>query len=245
MDNSLLVGLSQQLAAYRSMDVIANNLANISTPAFKRESVKFEEFVQQVQPSEGQSGPQSISFVKDTGIVRDMSEGQLETTGAPFDLAINGQGYFVVQTAAGERYTRNGHLSLNADGQLVTNSGDPVVGDGGPITITNEDGTVHIAADGTVSGQNGQIGKLRVVDFANDRVLKKEGASLYSTGQSPTTAAGSQIAQGMLETSNVEPVIEISHMIDVMRAYQATATLTQSQEDLKRQAIDKLGSVPN
>ena len=92
---------------------------------------------------------------------------------------------------------------------------------------------------------NGQIGKMRVVDFANDRALKKEGASLYSTAQTPTTADGSQIAQGMLETSNVEPVIEISHMIDVMRAYQATTTLTQSQEDLKRQAIDKLGSVPN
>ncbi len=245
MDNSLLVSLSQQLAAYRSMDVIANNLANISTPAFKRESVKFEEFVQQVQPSEEQSGPQTVSFVQDTGIMRDLTEGRLETTGAPFDLAINGKGYFVVQTSAGDRYTRNGHLSLNADGNLVTDSGDPVLGDGGPITITNEDGDVHIAADGTVSGLNGQIGKLRMVDFANDRALTKEGASLYSTSQNPTAVEGSQITQGMLEASNVEPVIEISHMIDVMRAYQATSTLTQSQEDLKRQAIDKLGSVPN
>ncbi len=245
MDNTLLVSLSQQLAAYRSMDVIANNLANLSTPAFKREAVKFEEFVQQVQPSEGESGPQTVSFVKDTGVMRDLNEGRLETTNAPFDLAINGKGYFVVQTAGGERYTRNGHLSLNADGQLVTDSGDPVVGDGGPITITNDDGDVHIAADGTVSGKQGQIGKLRVVNFANERALQKEGASLYSTSQSPTAADGARIAQGMLESSNVEPVLEISHMIEVMRAYQATATLTQSQADLKRQAIDKLGSVPN
>lgn len=245
MDNSLLVSLSQQLAAYRSMDVIANNLANISTPAFKRESVKFEEFVQQVQPSEEQSGPQTVSFVQDTGVVRDLNEGRLETTGAPFDLAINGKGYFVVQTSAGDRYTRNGHLSLNADGNLVTDSGDPVLGDGGPITITNEDGDVHVAADGTVSGKNGQIGKLRLVDFANERALTKVGASLYSTSQTPTTADGAQITQGMLEASNVEPVIEISHMLEVMRAYQATTTFTQSQEDLKRQAIDKLGSIPN
>jgi flagellar basal-body rod protein FlgF len=245
MDNALLVSLSQQLAAYRSMDVIANNLANLSTPAFKRESVKFEEFVQQVQPSEGQNGPQTVSFVKDTGVVRDLSEGHLETTGAPFDLAINGKGYFAVQTSGGERYTRNGHLSLNSEGQLITDSGDAILGDGGAITITNEDGDIHIAADGTISGKNGQIGKLRVVTFANERALKKEGASLYSTSQSPTAAEDTKITQGMLETSNVEPVIEISHMIDVMRAYQATATLTQSQEDLKRQAIDKLGSVPN
>jgi flagellar basal-body rod protein FlgF len=245
MDNTLLVSLSQQLAAYRSMEVIANNLANLSTPAFKREAVKFEEFVQQVQPSEDQSGPQTVSFVQDTGVVRDLSEGRLERTGAPYDLAINGKGYFVVQTAAGDRYTRNGHLTLNGDGQLITDSGDAIQGDGGPITITADDGDIHVAADGTVSGKQGQIGKFKVVDFANERALQKEGDSLYSTAQSPTTMANAQIMQGTLETSNVEPVIEISRMIDVMRAYQATATLAQSQDDLKRQAIDKLGSMPN
>ena len=153
MDNTLLVSLSQQLAAYRSMDVIANNLANLSTPAFKRETATFEEFVQQVQPSEGQSGPQTISFVKDTGVVRDLNEGRLEPTGAPFDLAINGKGYFVAQTANGERYTRNGHFMLDADGQIVTGDGYPVAGDGGAITITPDDGDIHIAADGTVSGK--------------------------------------------------------------------------------------------
>jgi flagellar basal-body rod protein FlgF len=242
MDNTLLVSLSQQLAAYRSMDVIANNLANLSTPAFKREAVKFEEYVAQVAPSEGQTGTQSVSFVKDTGVVRDLNDGKLETTSAPFDLALNGKGYFAVQTASGERYTRNGHLMLNADSQLVTSEGDPILGDGGPVTITPDDGDIHIAADGTMSGKLGQIGKLRVVDFADERALKKEGASLYSTSQSPTAATNAKIQQGMIETSNVEPVIEISHMIDVMRAYQATATLTQSQEDLIRQAIDKLGS---
>ena len=243
MDNTLLVSLSHQIAAYRSMDVIANNLANLSTPAFKREAVKFEEFVQQVQPSEDQTGARTVSFVKDTGVVRDLSEGRMETTRAPFDLAINGKGYFAVQTAAGERYTRNGHLALNADGELVTDTSDPILGDGGPITITVDDGDVHIAADGTVSGAKGQIGKLRVVDFANERALQKEGASLYATDESPTAAANTKIVQGMLESSNVEPVIEISHMIEVMRAYQATATLSQSEEDLKRQAIDKLGTV--
>lgn len=246
MDNALLVSLSQQLAAYRSMDVIANNLANLSTPAFKREAVKFEELVQQVRPCEDQKGPQTLSFVQDTGVVRDLSEGRLETTGAPYDLAINGKGYFVVQTAAGERYTRNGHLTLNGDGQLITDSGDAIQGDGGPIAVTVDDGDIHIAADGTVSGKQGQMGKLRVVDFADERALRKEGDSLYSTSQSPAAAtASTKIMQGTLETSNVEPVIEISRMIDVMRAYQTTTNLVQSQEDMKRQAIDKLGSIPN
>src|ERR1700756_4956197 len=98
MDNSLLVSLSHQLAAYRSMDVIANNLANVSTPGFKRESAKFEEFIAQVKPSESQKGPQTLSFVKDAGNVRDISAGEMQNTGAPFDVAINGNGYFAVQT---------------------------------------------------------------------------------------------------------------------------------------------------
>lgn len=246
MDNALLVSLSQQLAAYRSMDVIANNLANLSTPAFKRETVKFEEIVQQVGPAGGRSGPQTLSFVQDRGVVRDLSEGRLERTGAPYDLAINGRGYFVVQTEAGERYTRNGHLSLNGDGQLITDSGDPIQGDGGPIVVTVDDGDISIAADGTITGKQGQMGKLRVVDFADEHALQKEGESLYSTAQSPMAAkASSRIMQGTLETSNVEPVIEISRMIDVMRAYQAMANLAQTQSDLKRQAIEKLGSTPS
>src|SRR5690349_5908069 len=99
MDNTLLVGLSHQLASYRSMDVIANNLANVSTPAFKKETVQFEEFIKQIPSEEGDdSGPHQVSFVQDRGVVRDLSEGRFETTNAPFDLAINGSGYFTVST---------------------------------------------------------------------------------------------------------------------------------------------------
>ncbi len=246
MDNSLLISLSQQLASFRSMDVIANNLANVSTPAYQREEPTFQEYVTQVPPAEGQTGTQTLSFVKDAGVVRDLSEGHFETTNAPFDMALHGKGFFVVQTANGDRYTRNGHFGLDASGQIVTSNGDPVQGDGGAITVTPDDGEVHIAQDGTVSGKNGTIGKIRVVDFANPRALVKEGASLYAAdGQSPVTADSFALQSGMLESSNVSPVVEISHMIEVMRAYQATASLSQSQEDLMRQAIDKLGSMPN
>ncbi|MBI1328810.1 MAG: flagellar basal-body rod protein FlgF [Alphaproteobacteria bacterium] len=242
MDNSLLVSLSHQLASYRSMDVIANNIANVSTPAYKREAVKFEEYVANVQGSESDSGPVPVSFVQDKGVVRDLNEGRIEATHAPFDFAVNGKGYFVVNTANGERYTRNGHFQLDGSGRVVTSEGDAVMGEGGEITVTADDGDIHVAEDGTISGKQGQLGKLRLVNFDNERALQKEGASLYTTTQSPTPADG-KIRQGMLETSNVEPVIEISHMIEVMRAYQATANLTQSQEDMMRQAIDKLGSV--
>lgn len=244
MDNTLLVSLSHQLASYRAMDVIANNLANMSTPAYKREAVQFKQYVEQLPTTAGQSGPQTISFVQDAGVLRDMREGQLTRTGAPFDLAINGRGFFPVQTANGTRYTRNGHFSLNAQGQLVTDSGHPLLGEGGPITITPDDGDIHVARDGTITGKHGQLGKLRVVDFANPSTLTKEGASLYATSETAQPVTGSAIEQGMIETSNVQPVVEMSHMLEVMRNYQATASLTQSREALMRQAIDKLGSIP-
>lgn len=246
MDNTLLVGLSHQLASFRSMDVIANNLANVSTPAFKRESVQFQEYIQELPAVEGEeAGPHRISFVQDRGVVRDLGEGKFETTNAPFDLAINGSGYFVVTTPNGDRYTRNGHFMLDADGRLVTEDGNAVQGDGGEINIQPDSGEISIAEDGTVSGKQGQIGKIRLVAFNNERQMKKEGSSLYSTQEAPLAATSVKITQGMIETSNVQPVIEISHMIEVMRAYQATANLSQSQEDLMRQAIDKLGGMPN
>jgi flagellar basal-body rod protein FlgF len=249
MDNSLLVSLSQQLAAYRAMDVIANNLANVSTPGFKREAAKFEEFVVQMRPSEEQKGPQSVSFVKDAGVIRDSSQGNVEQTGATYDIAIQGKGYFAVQTSSGVRYTRDGHFSLDANGNLVTSDGYQVQAQNGAITIAPTDGDINISADGTVSsvvrGIGNQLGTLKVVDFADDAALTKEGGNLYSTSQIPTAPTHTSMLQGALETSNVQPVIEISHMIEVMRAYEATATLSKSQEDMMLQAIDKLGQQTN
>jgi flagellar basal-body rod protein FlgF len=245
MDNTLLVSLSQQLAAYRSMDVIANNMANINTSGYKRESMQFAEYVAQVQPSEGETGMQKISFVQDKGTVMDLTQGSLTHTGSQFDLAINGPGYFTVKTAAGNRYTRDGHFTLDANGRVVTEKGDALQGDGGDITVTSDDGDIHIANDGTITGARGQLGQIKLADFANDGALQKEGASLYSTDQTPTVVATPMISQGSLEESNVQPVIEMSHMMDVLRNYQTTASLMQTQEDLMRSAIDKLGAAPN
>jgi len=249
MDNSLLVSLSHQLASYRAIDVIANNIANASTPGFKREAAKFEEFVAMMRPAEGQTGLQPVSFVKDAGVMRDTSQGNIQQTGAIYDIAITGPGYFQVQTPAGMRYTRDGHFSLNNEGNLVTSQGYAVQGDGGAILIAPSDGEIVIAPDGTVSsvlnGVANLLGKLKIVDFANSDALTKQGSNLYSTMQTPTVPANAGVRQGALEASNVQPVIEISHMIEVMRAYEATASLSKSQEDLMRQAIDELGKMPS
>ena len=249
MDNSLLVSLSHQLASYRAMDVIANNIANVSTPGFKREAAKFEEFVAMMRPAEGQTGMQPVSFVKDAGTMRDSSQGNLDQTGATYDVAIAGPGYFQVQTPTGMRYTRDGHFSLNNEGNMVTSQGYAVQGDGGAITIAPTDGQIVVAPDGTISsvlnGVTNLLGKFKVVDFPSTAALVKQGSNLYSTDQTPTVPANVNIRQGAMEASNVQPVIEISHMIEVMRAYEATASLSKSQEDLMRQAINELGQMPS
>ncbi|HEX3811023.1 MAG TPA: flagellar basal-body rod protein FlgF [Rhizomicrobium sp.] len=245
MDATLLVNLSQQLAAYRSMDVIANNLANVSTAGFKRESTKFEEYVQHL-PDDGSNpdGPQALSFVMDRGLVRDTSEGRMDRTGAPYDLAISGKGFFVVKTAAGDRYTRNGHFTLDSQGRISTEGGELLQGEGGEVSVTSDDGDINIAVDGTITGRQGQLGKLRVVQFDNERAMTKDGNSLYSTDQAPTPATTAAIHQGMIESSNVQPVLEISNMLEVMRAYQAATNIADSQDKLSREAIQKLGAAP-
>ena len=246
VENTFLVSLSQQMATNRAMEVIANNLANLSTPAFKRETVDFQQYVTQVPATETEGGGTvNVSFVLDRGVTRDLSDGRLEQTGGMLDLALNGPGYFVVQTPNGDRYTRNGHFQLDEEGHVVTDEGYQVQSDGGAITLQPQDGDLHVAADGTLSTGLQLLGKLRVVTFADERALKKAGSSLYdAAGQTAQAADAVRVRQGMVERSNVEPVIEIAHMIDVLRAYQASSDLMKSGEDLLKQTIEKLGAVP-
>ncbi len=242
MDSTVLVGLSQQLAVSASMDTIANNLANMSTPGFKRDISLFEQYLEPINQSEGETGSNTLALAWNAGTSRDLAPGHIEATNAPYDLAINGSGYFVVQTANGPRYTRDGHFTLDVQGRVVTEDGNPLQGEGGDVTIAPEDGNVTIAKDGTVSGLKGQLGKIQVVQFADETQLVKEGANLYSTTQTPQPATSATVLQGAVESSNVEPVVEMSQMIEVMRAYQSMTALMQSHENLKQSAIDKLAS---
>ena len=170
MNQTMLISLSHQMAAYQAMDSIANNIANVSTPGFKRESPTFQEFVARVKPSEGEKGSQKVSYVQETGVVRDMTEGPMQATGGKFDFAIHGNGYFAIQTANGERYTRNGHFTLDLNGKLSTEGGDEVETQGGALSITPQDSDVNVSQEtglvsATINGTQSQLGKLKVVDF--------------------------------------------------------------------------------
>jgi len=180
VENAFLVGLSQQMAATRAMEIIANNLANLGTPGFKHEGAAFEQYMVPVQATEAEGGGTvNVSFVLDRGVVRDLAPGGMEQTGSLFDMAIDGPGYFVVQAPEGERYTRNGHFRLDGQGQVVTEDGYVVQSDGGAITLQPQDGDLRVGSDGSLSTDLQILGKLRVVTFADERALKKVGSSFY------------------------------------------------------------------
>lgn len=240
MENALLVGLSAQMALRRNMEIIANNLANTSTSGFKREAPVFEELL--VAVDDETAAMREVSFVRDWGVLRDMGPGPLMQTGAPLDVALEGEGFLIVRAAAGERYTRDGHLKLDAQGKLVTTEGDPVLSDGGEITIPPGETDVKIAADGTVSTKQGIAGKLRVVALP-PASLSKEGKNLYSADAAPLPVERTHVLQGMIERSNVEPVVEMTQMIEVLRAYQHSTETLNATDEMIRRATQRLGEV--
>ncbi len=245
MENTLLIGLSRQAALGRQLDVIANNLANVRTSGYKSESLVFEEFLMPVANVNDMTGSdQNLSYVIDNGLARDFSAGSFERTDNDFDLAINGEGWMVVETPDGERYTRNGEFSLNSQGELVNNAGLRVLGEGGPIVFGSEDTGVVFAPDGTVSSSSGEKGRIRLVEFENMAALRKEGENLYSAIVQPNAATSSRVAQGMVERSNVQAILETTRMIQVTRAYVSNAKMMEKVEELRRTSIERLAAVP-
>jgi flagellar basal-body rod protein FlgF len=253
MGNHLLVGLSRQLTLERQMDVVANNVANVNTNGFKADRSLFEEFLTSGAHEDNFVGrDRRISFVQDRGTFKDFSQGASELTKNPLDVAIDGAGFLVVQTPAGERYTRDGGLKINNQGQLVNSSGYPVLGGSGPIVLQPTDKELTIAADGNVTVLEGTNrvdsvrGKLRVVRFADAQKLVKEGSNLYAagTGIGPQPDTASKVQQGFIEKSNVSSVAEMSRMIEVTRAYTSISAMLQQQGDLRKTAIERLADVP-
>ncbi|MBR1199141.1 flagellar basal-body rod protein FlgF [Bradyrhizobium sp. AUGA SZCCT0240] len=253
MENTLLVGLSRQMVLERQMDVVANNVANVNTNGFKADRSLFEQFLRSPAHEDNFQRPdRQVAFVQDRGTFKDFATGASEMTKNPLDVAIDGKGFLVVQTPAGERYTRDGNLQINNQGQLVTQSGYPVMGGSGPIVFQQTDKQITIAPDGNVTVLEGTNridsvrGKLRIVSFADAQKLVKDGGNLYSAGQglAPQADTTSRVNQGYVEKSNVNSVTEMSRMIEITRAYTQISALLQQQSDLHKSAIEKLAEVP-
>jgi flagellar basal-body rod protein FlgF len=252
MENALLVGLSRQMTLQRQLDVVANNIANVNTSGYKSDQSLFEEYLTSGAHEDNFIGrDRRVSYVQDRATFRDFTQGPSELTKNPLDIAINGNGFLAVQTQGGERYTRDGNLQMNNVGQLVTASGDPVLGASGPIVFQPTDHDINISPDGTVTVLEGTSradsvrGKLRLVSFADAQSLLKQGGNLFAAGASaPQQDLKSTVQQGFVEKSNVNAVAEMSRMMEVMRTYTQISTLMQQQNDLQKSAIEKLADVP-
>ena len=217
------------------MDIVANNVANASTTGFKREGIEFDTLLSRPAPN------QSISFVTDRTTYRDPATGPIQPTGNPLDLAIQGSGYFGVQTNDGQtRYTRSGSFHLDAEGRIVTQAGNPVLSDSGSsITIPDTAQDITVTGDGTISVRVDDgvdlavLGKIGVSNFADEQQMQAQGNGLYTTTQTALpTADSAVVAQGSLEQSNVEPVVEMTQMIKIMRTYEQASNL-MSQENTR------------
>jgi len=199
MENAQLVGLARQGTLSRQLDLIANNLANINTGGFKAQKLVFkEQLMAGAQDNSFLKPDRAISFVVDDQNIVDFSAGATQETGNPLDVAINGKGYFTVQTPGGDRYTRNGSFAINSQGQLVTQNNYPVTAGGNPIQFSPNETGISIAADGTISTSQGQRGKLDIVEFDPKQPPIKVGETLFN-GQNPTVSTFPEVVQGRLE----------------------------------------------
>ncbi len=239
MENSIYLGLSRQMVLKTNMDIVANNIANMNTSGFRGQNPVFEEYL-----SDPRYGDDELSFVYDYGQYQMTSPGPMRQTENPLNVALNGPGFMGVQMPGGEiGYTRDGNFQKSADGTLVNSSGWPVMGQGGPITIPASSTEISIDERGMISDQNGTIGQLQIVEFDNVQELEARGNNLYTTDGAFTTATKTTAQQGFLEGSNVNSVVEMTRMIEILRDFQTTQKLLDSEHDRLRSAIQKLTRV--
>lgn len=244
MENAAYVGLSRQMTLRRELDVVANNIANADTNGFKVEQLLVgAELGDRARNAFIRPG---VSFVLDNGVGRDFSAGALSQTGRSLDFAIEGDGaFFKVQDGTSEAYTRDGAFTLDPTGRLTTKQGQAVLGESGEIVLDTTLGEISVGADGTITQDDQVVGRLAVVRFESLGALEKGGDGLYRNASNAvaTEAPEAQIRQGMLEGSNVNPILEITNLIEIQRAYESVTRMIENTNDLSRRSVERLGRV--
>ncbi|NIZ09730.1 flagellar hook-basal body complex protein [Pseudooceanicola sp. HF7] len=226
MDNAGYTTLTRQSGLMREMTVIANNIANAATTGYRQEGLIFSEFVQGTD--DGPSLSMAAARVHNTSF----RQGALTETGSSLDFAIEGEGFFQVQTPEGQMLTRAGSFATSAAGDLVTNDGHPVLDPGGaPIFIPPDAVNLGLAGDGTLSADGAPIGQLGVVRPADPLSLQRHGGTMFSTDGGVEPVDDPRVVQGFIESSNVDAIGQIGRMIQVQRAYELGQTFLEREDD--------------
>lgn len=225
MSNAIYAALARQTGLMTEMQVVANNLANSSTTGYKSDRAIFAEFVAGTR-----NNLSDLSMGTLSGHSYDLEQGGLRFTGGSFDLAVQGEGYFLIETPQGQRLTRAGHFQLNAEAQLIDAAGNRVLNaGGGPIQIPEEATNVSIAGDGTISFEGVIIDQVGVV--APEGQMMRAGNAMFTADDGFQQVEEPKVLQGALEQSNVSPVLEIARMIEVQRAYEAGQAMIEREDD--------------
>lgn len=237
MENSIYIGLSRQMALRDNMDIIANNIANANTPGYRGQNLLFTQFI---SDPKGTDAP--LSMVYDSGAYRDTVSGPVQVTSNPLDIALTGPGFIGVKGQGGKTaYTRDGGFQISPDGTLVTNAGTPVSSKGGStISIPKTSTEIHIDAKGVVSNQSGQLGQIKIVEFADAQKLTPLGNNMYQTTAAEQPATHTTVAEGQIEGSNVKPILEMTRMIETLRNFQAVQGVLDTEHSRIREAIQTL-----
>jgi len=242
MQNITTIALSRLAAQQRAMDVTATNIANAATQGFHAERMVFADWLVRQPAGTEPPGGQILAYTQDRATYRDTRPGPVSHTGNPLDLAIGDvDGFFTVQTPAGPRLTRSGHFELSSTGAIVDGDGNALLDtQGRPMQVAAADGSVSVTGDGTLSGLNGQLGRIGVVRSSAPQSLRPEGARLFVTTEPTAPVAAPKITQGVIEDSNVQPVMELTRMMNDLRAYEFVGQFVQMESDRQQSAIDKL-----
>ncbi|RUS59754.1 flagellar hook-basal body complex protein [Pseudorhodobacter sp. E13] len=235
MESGLYTTLTRQSGLMREMQVVAHNIANISTTGFRREGVVFSEYIKRME------GAPSLSMANGNGRHIDLRQAGLSQTGGTFDLAIQGDGFFLVETAQGQALTRAGSFTPNGEGELVNPDGHRLLDLGGaPIFVPPDAGTVAISTDGTLSANGQPLAQIGLWQPTDPLKLSHQGGTVFaSDGVEPLE--GGTILQGFVEESNVNPISEIARMIAVQRAYELGQGFLDKEDERMRSVIQALG----
>ncbi len=245
MDSAGAIGLSRQVVLGRALEITANNIANQSTAGYKGERASFQEYLVSANSINSNTPNPDLSYVIDTDSVTDFSQGSLQQTHASLDFAINGDGFFAIETQNGQAYTRDGHFGVSPFGELVTRDGNLVLDDtGSSILLDPQGGAVLLSPEGDLQQNGAPIGRLGVYRFENPSSLQKQGNNLFQSSQTPVIAdqngAANIIQQGFIEASNIAPIQGITQMIEISRAYTQATELIETTDELSREAIRTL-----
>ncbi len=234
MDNTKYIALSRQMGLWKQMDIVSNNMANMNTSGFKQDEAIFTSYIVETKEAEG-FGKLPVFFSQDFGIFKDFQEGMFQETGNQLDVAIQGDGFFAIETPQGERYTRKGQFSLDYEGKIVTKEGDVLLSaNSEPFFIAPGEKEITISETGDVATENGIIGRLKVVAFADNQKLKKIGNTMFENVEGNTMNVGVndvRIKQRMVEKSNVQPIVEMSKMIKLQRSYEYVQQMIDEEHE--------------